>query len=77
MSGVLRVTGPIAYTNAIEPIREEHLHRMVDIEQLGFIYSVTGGHAHDLNHELLFPNHYRGSQDPIVRDARDVDNSGE
>jgi mannosyltransferase OCH1-like enzyme len=67
--GVLRVTGPIAYTNAIEPIRQDHPHRMVDIEQLGFIYSVTGGSAHDPRHELLFPNHYRGSLEPIVRDA--------
>ena len=71
--GVLRVTGPIAYTNAIEPIRQDHPHRMVDIEQLGFIYSVTGGSAHELSHELLFPNHYRGSQEPIVRELAGAD----
>lgn len=75
--GVLRVTGPIAYTNAIDPIRQDHPHKMVDIEQLGFIYSVTGGSAHELSHELLFPNHYRGSQEPIVRDTTAADGIAE
>jgi len=66
-AGVVRVTGPIAYTNAIMPIRHDHPHRMVDIEALGFVYSVTADEGRELGHERLFPGHYRGSREPIVR----------
>ena len=67
--GVLRVTGPIAYTLAIRPIQDSHPHQLVDIEALGFVYSVTGGPGRELSHEALFPHHYKHSRDgqPIVR----------
>lgn len=66
--GVLRVTGPIAYTLAIAPIRLLHQHLVVDIEDLGFVYSVTGGPGRELSHENLFPDHYRNSPggEPII-----------
>ena len=36
--GVLRTTGPIAYTKAITPLVDRYEHRLVDIESLGFVY---------------------------------------
>jgi hypothetical protein len=36
---VLKTTGPIAYTHAILGVEQEHRHRLVDVEQLGFIFS--------------------------------------
>jgi len=38
--GVLRTTGPICYTSAIYPIVEKHPRRIVDIRDLGFVYSI-------------------------------------
>ena len=65
--GVLRVTGPIAYTQAILPIREKFSHRLVDIEKFGFRYSILNDAKNALAHELLFKNHYRNTApEPIV-----------
>jgi len=55
--GVLRVTGPIPYTEAIVPIVADHPHRIVDAEALGFVYSVTGGPGREMSHINLFPSH--------------------
>jgi mannosyltransferase OCH1-like enzyme len=38
--GVLRTTGPICYTSTIHPIVDQHPHRIVDIRELGFLYSI-------------------------------------
>jgi len=67
--GVLRVTGPIPYTEAIAPIVADHPHRIVDAEALGFVYSVTGGPGREMSHINLFPSHYSESTEPIVRAA--------
>ncbi len=67
--GVLRVTGPIAYTLAIEPLLARHPHRTVDAQRdLGFEYSIyptvdKGDHAH----LKLFKTHYSQSQVSLVR----------
>lgn len=62
--GVLRVTGPIAYTIAIHRIRHEHPHRIVDIKaELGFEYNVY----RDQSHEKAFKSHYSLQTAPVVR----------
>jgi len=40
--GVLRTTGPVAYTLAIDPIRERHPHRLItDNEEAGLRYNAS------------------------------------
>lgn len=65
--GVLRVTGPIAYTLALLPHLDEHRHRIVDCERdLGFQYSIYRQSGHRA-HEALFRSHYSQLDDPVVR----------
>jgi hypothetical protein len=67
--GVMRVTGPIAYTLAIEPLLERYPHRRVDAERdLGFEYSIypTVGNAIHA-HLRLFKTHYSQSTTSVVR----------
>lgn len=69
---VLRVTGPIAYTNAIRPLLGKVSARLVNASDLGLVYSFldpsneifrrTGQFAH----EALTPMHYRGLSEPLV-----------
>jgi len=62
--GVLRVTGPITYTLAIERIRERHPHRVVDSRnELGFEYNVYPNQSH----QNVFKSHYSLQTAPIVR----------
>lgn len=44
-NGVLRTTGPIGYTSAIHPIIDDHPRRIVDIVDLGFVYSIYKPHG--------------------------------
>jgi hypothetical protein len=61
--GVLRVTGPIAYTRAIHPLLERHPHRYVDSRaDLGFEYSIYGKEGH----KQAFGGHYSQLTDPIT-----------
>jgi len=61
--GVLRMTGPIAYTLAIHPLLDRHPHRRVNSEvDLGFRYSIYEGSSH---RERL-PAHYSKLQEPIA-----------
>jgi mannosyltransferase OCH1-like enzyme len=59
---VWATTGPIAYTLAINGIRQSHDHRLVDIGELGFRYSIF----HTSQHRKLFKNHYAGQKEPLV-----------
>lgn len=62
--GVLRVTGPIAYTASIAPILHLFPHRRVDSEHdLGLIYSIYD----DERHVKLFKEHYSELRIPIVK----------
>ena len=64
-SGVLRTTGPIAYTLAIAPQLPRHTHRIVDsLHELGFQYSI---YPHSSSHQALFSSHYAHRTEPIVR----------
>lgn len=69
---VLRVTGPIAYTKAIRPLLGIAKSRLVNISDLGFVYSVLDP-SNDifrrtgrLVHEALMPGHYRSLTEPLV-----------
>ena len=60
-TGVLRTTGPIAYTLAIHPILETAPHRQTTEAEIGASISIT-----DYDHAGTFPNHYSGRSDPVV-----------
>jgi len=63
--GVLALTGPVAYTRAINPIMHRHPHRVADSDtELGFEYSIYGTRT---GHTRIFPSHYRDVNAPIVR----------
>ncbi len=63
-SGVLRVTGPIAYTSAIAPVMRRHPHRMLASSgAVGLHYSIGEGY----NHLATFPNHYSLQTGPVVK----------
>jgi hypothetical protein len=60
--GVYRVTGPIAYTKAIEPLMSLYPHRLVVDTEVGLIYS-----AIESSHKKLFKGHYLARTDPIIK----------
>jgi len=69
---VLRLTGPIAYTQAIRTVLHCAHARLVDTASLGFVYSFfdptneiflsTGR----LAHEAVMPAHYRTLTEPLI-----------
>jgi mannosyltransferase OCH1-like enzyme len=62
--GVLRVTGPIAYTLAIHPILEQHPYRQVDSRyDLGFEYNIYQGRSH----ESVLKSHYSLQTSSLVK----------
>jgi len=64
--GVLRVTGPIAYTLAIAPLLDQYPYRLVrSYEDLGLIYSLYDNVLPD-GHYKLSPIHYSKLEEPIV-----------
>jgi len=64
-SGVLRTTGPIAYTLAIERLLDRHEHRVVDIHELGFRYSCLTNDRRQDRHRKIIPS-YRDIRFPVV-----------
>ena len=60
--GVLRTTGPIAYTLAVHPIVRHHPHRCASAEELGLKWSLAGGYAHS----DVFTTHYSQLSSPVV-----------
>ena len=66
---VLKLTGPIAYTMAIEPIVDHYSYRMVNIEDLHFVYSIVTDRNGKSTHKELLKSVYRKSKKPIVRVA--------
>ena len=62
--GVVRITGPIAYTFAIQPLLGRHPHRAVNVEQQGYVrYSIYDA---ERGHYVAFKGHYSQLRDPIV-----------
>ena len=66
--GVLRLTGPIAYTLAIHPLLHAHKHRIVESHgDLGFNYNIFSLSASDTYaHAVLFKTHYSMLTEPVV-----------
>ena len=65
--GVLRLTGPIAYTKAIHPLLCSYPHRIVeDQSELGFRYSIFENDGRQYHHKVL-KNHYAAMITPIVK----------
>lgn len=62
--GVLRLTGPVAYTLAIHPIRDAHPHRYVRSEEIGLAYTIL---ADQTVHYRVQGAHYSQLRRPIVR----------
>lgn len=63
-NGVLRVTGPIAYTRAIHRILAQHPHRIVDSDHdLGLTYNIYRNQSH----ETSFKSHYSVQVHPLVQ----------
>jgi mannosyltransferase OCH1-like enzyme len=63
--GTLRVTGPVPYTLAIERIRTQYAHRVVDSRNvLGLEYNVYDG---DQGHVKVFKGHYSLQTASIVK----------
>lgn len=60
-NGVLRTTGPIAYTLAIEAIRRSHPHRIIDYREAGLVPSIK------YDHFAVFTRHYASLSTPVVR----------
>jgi mannosyltransferase OCH1-like enzyme len=68
-SGVLNVTGPIAYTKAISPIRNQHSHRLVEFDEyIGLVYNnLSSGLSLATSHIGLFSKpHYSKINEPII-----------
>lgn len=64
--GVLRVTGPIAYTQSITPLLQTYKYRLVDSQgDLGLIYSIFGTTS-NLAHKSIFRFHYTELQEPVT-----------
>jgi hypothetical protein len=65
-AGVLRVTGPIAYTQSIAPLLHQHRHRLVDAhDELGLIYSIFGA-DNKRAHKSVFAFHYTALNEPVT-----------
>ncbi len=65
--GVLRVTGPIAYTQSITPLLQRQKYRLVDSQgDLGLTYSIFGASS-TLAHKSIFRFHYTELQEPVTR----------
>ncbi len=70
---VFRLTGPIAYTLAIEPVRNQHPHRLVDAEMMGFVYTVFGADAPPGAHMYTEKRHYSQGTESLVFLDKPVD----
>ena len=66
---VLRVTGPIAYTLAIDGIKDQHPHKVVNIlEDFGVVYSIYEAPGRNRSHQDVFKTrHYAGLKSPLVK----------
>ena len=60
--GTFRVTGPVAYTLAIHPLRDRYPHRMIDTVEAGLEYTIFKQRTHS----KIFIKHYYSLTEPIV-----------
>lgn len=64
--GVLLTTGPISYTRAISPIQDAYSHRVVQIEDLGVMYSFI--ERSNARHADFGLTNYRRNRFPLTSD---------
>ena len=64
--GVLRTTGPLAYTQAIEPLLGQHPHRFFDSDAAGLVYVALALPPGQSSHMGLFKQHYTRVKMPLV-----------
>lgn len=69
-TGVIKLTGPVAYTAAIAPLLTRYPHRLLkDHREIGFLYSIYNDesdmHVNEI-HKTSFHSHYSGLTHPIV-----------
>jgi hypothetical protein len=65
--GVLRVSGPIAFTQAIYPLLDHYPHKIVNLEDWGILYSIyDAGGAPGQSHQARMPGHYAAVREPVV-----------
>ena len=65
--GVLRVSGPIAFTQAIYPLLDHCPHNVVDLESWGVLYSIyDAGSVPGQSHQARMPGHYAAVREPVV-----------
>lgn len=68
--GVVRVTGPVPFTQAVLPLRDQCRHRYVrNHRTLGLRYSLANGMAH---RGMVTGRHYTRSRHPIVDRPRPI-----
>ena len=67
MTGVLNLTGPIAYTLAILPMMHLYKHRIGFDKDFGLIYSVFSNSLG--GHRSLFKSHYESLKESIVKQS--------
>ena len=63
--GVLRLSGPIAYTKAIYPLLDHCPHNIVNLDEIGIHYSIYEDEEINHKHEKM-PGHYSSVKEPIV-----------
>lgn len=63
--GVLRLTGPIAYTKAIYPLLEHFPHNILNLDDYGIQYSIYEDMGLYRKHEKN-PGHYASVKEPII-----------
>jgi inositol phosphorylceramide mannosyltransferase catalytic subunit len=62
-NGVLRTTGPIAYSKAIMPLLDKNEHRLLrKPAEIGLHYSI----ANTYDHRAIFPHHYSTLTAPVA-----------
>ena len=65
--GVLRLSGPIAYTRAIYPLLEHFTYKAVDLAEWEIHYSLYGDNGGQRQqHQSAVPGHYSTIREPIV-----------
>jgi mannosyltransferase OCH1-like enzyme len=74
--GVLRTTGPIAYTLAIHPLLSQHPHRFVSGRELGMTYNVLSSTGYGQGHRSIFKKHYTTLTTPVVVNIPESSNVG-
>jgi len=64
-AGVVRTTGPHAYTLAIQKIQKTATYRLVDIEDLGFNYSILSTDSNIRMHAMS-PTHHNFQRSAVI-----------